>query len=322
VKYLPLIQMNEFLKSVSSDPKTPAVVESHALLHEMIRSFTTLARTLNLSHAVKELGSTRQTVRRHIAQLEEAKGVALFTIEDRQYRLTEAGRRALPEARDILIRGRSWLLGHVSHLDGMQRVMADLPEGRSFWLQQRPIGNIWLTDRPLLRECFRAWALAGGQLENQFMEHVRPYFMVYRKTPIGWVCVEIGDNSSYVSWFGWTNARSSIGRSIEGLPGGEHFAHLMVEPFEDAAIHQNSRLDHIHMQLQRESEGEFVPLSYQRLLLAGRFPDNSFALISILDRCHEIEIEDLDIEQCRKMPLDLVMPAQPKELKFEQIVSE
>ena len=41
------------------------------LLFEMLRSFTTLARTLNLSHAVEELNSTRQTIRRHISQLED-----------------------------------------------------------------------------------------------------------------------------------------------------------------------------------------------------------------------------------------------------------
>ena len=62
------------------------------LLFEMIRSFTTLAKTLNLSHAVSELNSTRQTVRRHIAQLEAVKGETLFTLESRQYHLTEAGR--------------------------------------------------------------------------------------------------------------------------------------------------------------------------------------------------------------------------------------
>ena len=35
------------------------VQPSHAILFELLRSFTTIARTLNLSHAVKELRSTR-----------------------------------------------------------------------------------------------------------------------------------------------------------------------------------------------------------------------------------------------------------------------
>ena len=181
--------MGEIIDTSFPADKRPAQNESHALLHEMLRSFTTLAETLNLSRAVRELGSTRQTVRRHIAQLEEAKGVKLFRLEDRQYHLTEEGERALPEALDLLMRGRSWLMGHVSHYDGMLRVYATLPEDRSFWLQQRPMGELWSSKRPLLRECFRAWALSGGELESDLMSHVRPYFMVYRDSPNGWICV-------------------------------------------------------------------------------------------------------------------------------------
>ena len=55
-----------------------------ALLYEMMRSFVALARTLNLSQAVEALGSTRQTVRRHIAQLEQAMGLSLFEVEQRR----------------------------------------------------------------------------------------------------------------------------------------------------------------------------------------------------------------------------------------------
>lgn len=288
------------------------------LLFEMIRSFTVLARTLNLSHAVEKLGSTRQTVRRHISQLEEAKGEQLFTVFERQYRLTEAGQRALPEALDLLARGRSWLNGHVSHVSGLQHVQADLPEGRTFWLQQRPLGDIWKSERPLLREAFRAWSMAAGDLEAEPMSHVRPYFMVYRDSPNGWICTEIGDDSSYVSWSGWAAARSSIGRNMNVLPGGDEFAHLMEEPFEDVAIHEHARLDHVFTQLQRELSGSYLPICYRRLLLGGRFPDGSFALISVVDRHHGIEIVGLDPEMVNEMPLDMVMPAQPLALKFEQ----
>ena len=314
--------MDAYEQDAEPAPIAQKLPESHGLLYEMIRSFTTLARTLNLSHAVKELGSTRQTVRRHIAQLEQARGVELFTVIDRQYRLTDAGRRALPEAQDILLRGRSWLMGHVSHKEGMQCVHADLPEGRSFWLQQQPMGELWRSDRPLLRECFRAWSMAGGALESEAMAHVRPYFMVYRDSPNGWICVEIGDDSSYVSWFGCANARSSIGRNLYGLPGGDEFAHLMIEPFDDASVHQNTRLDHISLQLQREQNGPYIPLSYRRLLLSGRFPDGTFALISVLDRCYDISIDGLSAEEVRKMPADLVMDSHPVDLMYEQPTRE
>lgn len=287
------------------------------LLFEMIRSFTTLAETLNLSHAVAQLNSTRQTVRRHIAQLEEAKGEALFTLESRQYHLTEAGRKALPEALDLLARGRSWLMGQISHRNGLEQVYADLPEGRSLWMQQRPMSDLWSLERPLLKAAFRAWAMSDGQLEADVLSEVRPYFMVYRDSPNGWICIEIGDESSYVTWSGWASARSSLGRNMNVLPGGECFAHLMISPFEDAATHQNTRLDHIHTQLQREPDGPYLPIFYQRLLLPGRFPDGTFALISVVDRHHDVEIDGIDEADKPRMPDDVVMKLATTFSKFD-----
>ena len=61
----------------------------NTVLFEALRSFSTLASTLNLSRAVDALGTTRQTVRRHISLLEEARGEELFALIDRQYVLTK-----------------------------------------------------------------------------------------------------------------------------------------------------------------------------------------------------------------------------------------
>ena len=97
-----------------------AVNRHPALLYEMIRSYTTLARTLNLSHAVDELGITRQTLRRHIAQLEQVRNESLFSVKDRRYELTPAGEAALPTAHDLLARIETWSMGQASQIDGLQ----------------------------------------------------------------------------------------------------------------------------------------------------------------------------------------------------------
>ncbi|MEX0367123.1 MAG: LysR family transcriptional regulator [Ruegeria sp.] len=283
-----------------------------SLLFEKLRSFVSLARTLNLSRTVKELGSTRQTVRRHISQLEEMKGKTLFQLTGRQYQLTQAGQDALPEAADLLARGRSWLIGQVSHRNQLQYVKVNLPEDRIFVMQQRPLGEIWTSQRPLLRTAFQAWSQARGELEAPEIKQVRPYFMVYRQTHVGWLCVEIGDDSSYVSWSGWATARSSIGHHLTVLPGGDDIAHIMAGPFDDTAIQQHARLDHIYTQLAREPGGPYFFICYQRLLLGGRFPDGSLALISIVDRHHDIEIDGLTPDDMRKMPDECVMPAEIK----------
>lgn len=318
VIYLPSPEMNGPMPTDESEIEAVKPTESHALLHEMIRSFTTLARTLNLTHAVQELGSTRQTLRRHIALLEHAKGVALFTVKDRQYHLTEAGERALPEAEDILARGNSWLNRDVGHVEGLQHISKTLPDGWYFHQRQHSVGEIWASPRPLMRETIKAWAMANGELEHEAMQHVRPYFMVFRDSPAGWLSVEVGDDSAFVSWFGWSSARSSIGRDVGQMPGGDDFARLLSAPFEEVHHTRGFRLDHVCTLLPRVTDGPLVPLSYQRLMIGGSFPDGTFALISVVERCYDISIEGVSDEQIRRMPEEMLTPAMPATLKYEQ----
>ena len=58
----------------------------------MLQSFTALGQTLNLSKAVEQIGVTRQTIRRHVNDLEQLKNEKLFELHDRKYTLTAAGK--------------------------------------------------------------------------------------------------------------------------------------------------------------------------------------------------------------------------------------
>lgn len=283
------------------------VGQSHSILYELIRSFTTLARTLNLSHAVRELGSTRQTVRRHIAQLEELRGEPLFDMVDRQYRLTEAGRQALPEAQDLLARGTAWACGHASHSNGLFTVNFRDTQGMEYHLQQHPISTVWTGGSDLLRTALRCWAMAGGEIECDAMADIRPYLLVYRRHGDSWLCCEIGENSAFASWFGWVKARSSIGAMVESLPGGGMIAALMDAPLANIWRTHGLRVDHVFTRLAREPGGPRIPMSFQRLTMGGRFPDGSFALITVVERRKDIDIPHLDPALARSMPDDFVM---------------
>ncbi|MGB7244913.1 MAG: LysR family transcriptional regulator [Sulfitobacter sp.] len=284
----------------------------------MIRSFTALASTLNLSHAVRELGSTRQTVRRHIANLEEAKGTALFTVEDRQYRLTEAGEQALPEAQDILARANIWLRGLSSHVGGLQTLKHTELDDWSFYQQQHSLSTIWTSESPLMRETFRAWAMSGGDIESEELAHVRPFLVVYRQSAVGWLCVEFGEKSFYVNWFGLAKARSSIGKPIGSMPGGEDFARMLNQPFHEVMVTQGARVDHVHTQVPRADTGDLEPVNYQRLLLGGRFPDGSPALFTIVEPTEEVDIHGL--EQTVAVPLreEVKVKFDPSTAKYER----
>lgn len=310
--------MNRIVDPSETTQAVKKTAESHGLLHEMIRSFTTLAKTLNLSHAVKELGSTRQTVRRHITQLEEAKGVALFSVEDRQYRLTEEGERALPEALDILARGNAWLNRNTRHVDGLQLFSTTLPNGWCFWQQQHSLSRIWNSPSCLMRETLRSWSMSGGDIESPLMEHVRPYLIVYRHTIAGWICVEFGEESFFVKWFGWAKARSSVGRSLGRMPGGDDFARMLDQPFHEVQTTQSVRLDHVFTLVPRESDGTLQPVNYQRLMLGGRFPDGSLALYALVEPSADVEIFGLDQGKIVQPSAEIMVNFDPVNAKYER----
>jgi len=294
-----------------------ARTQSQAILFELLRSYTTLARTLNLSKAVRELGSTRQTVRRHIQLLEERKGEALFCLEDRQYHLTEAGKRSLREAEDLLARSEAWLNSCSDHVNGLFHLVFDDDDAElPYFLQQHPLSRLWVDSTPLLQEAFQSWARSKGELESPEFEKIRPYVMVFRRLEEDWICVEIGNKSSYATWYGWRRERSSVGRGVADLPGGTNFANLLAQPFQDVRAQGGVRLDHIHTHLCDETGENMVPISYQRLLMAFRFPDGSFALAALIDRTHDIAIAGLDSETAKTMPEKFIMNIAESALKI------
>ena len=312
--------MNQSLAVENATSALPTDVPP-ALLFEMIRSFVTLASTLNLSHAVAELGSTRQTVRRHISQLEESMGAPLFNIEDRRYQLSPLGESVLPNAKDILARGSLWLRGQSRSVGQLQRLQANVGEW-DFYQQQQPLGKIWDDPSVLLRETFRAWSMAGGEIESPALAHVRPYMIVYRQSDIGWICVEFGPKSVYVKWFGQDYARSSIGRPISQMPAGEEFSSLIYKAFDEVQAAQMARLDHVFTRMPRSDGDGLAPVAYQRLIVSGFFPDRSPAVMSLVLPVDTVNITGLDPMETNR--LDPVEPFEftSKDAIFERMLAD
>jgi hypothetical protein len=192
----------------------------------MLRAFVCLSRHLNLSKACDELGATRQTVRRHITELEAIKGDKLFEVEERRYRLTPFGRGSLAGARSILQQidawsGQSALTRQLS--GGLESSRYTDADGRAFYSQQHPVSKIALNGLPLVRKALVAWGNAETQIEHEAMEIIRPYAVLYRKGPAGWVFVDVGPESAYARWFGWAWSKSAIGKLMNEDNVGDEF---------------------------------------------------------------------------------------------------
>tara|TARA_R110002012_G_scaffold310109_1_gene517617 strand:- start:148 stop:1011 length:864 start_codon:yes stop_codon:yes gene_type:complete len=268
-------------------------IANHSLLFEMLRSFVMLADTLNVSRAVSELGVTRQTLRRHIEILEATRGHPLFTVEDRQYQLTQQGEEAVHEARSLLERGRAWLEAEAGHQSGLFRFSLARDDGYFYHLHQHPISRVWTNEGPILQNAIKAWAQSSGEIEHAAFQDVRPHALVFRHLDGQWICAEVGENSDFARWYGWSWARSSVGRKIDGLPGAGRFNFSAAQSYDELLATQGLRLDHIATLMPHGPEDTLRPICFARLLLGCRFPDGSFAMVSMVDRTSQIEIPGL-----------------------------
>lgn len=281
-------------------PQTPAP----ALLFEMARSFVALAETLNLTHAVEQLKSTRQTLRRHIANLEESIGAPLFVVEDRRYHLTETGRKALLPAQSILAQGETWHRGDFFALEGLNQLSYVEPTGFFYHQLQQPLRVVWQGNSELLKATLKAWTLSSGNLEDESMQKVRPYMLVYRETEMGWMCVEVGERSFYSNWWGWAKARSSVAKTLEKFNGGPEVANLMEVPYQEVKASHGVRLDQVVTKAPRGDAGAIETIAFQRLLLGGYLPDGSFALLVVVDRPDSLSISGVDPDILDEVPAD------------------
>jgi hypothetical protein len=222
----------------------------------------------------------------------------------------------LPDAKDIIARGTTWLRGQSSSIGYLQHLKATVGDW-DFYQEQQPLGRIWSDPSLLSRETFRAWAMSGGEIENPIFAHVRPYLIIYRQTGSEWICVEFGQKSVYVNWFGQDYARSSIGRPLSKMPAGEEFSHLLYQSFAEVQASQTVRLDHVYTRMPLNDGGGMPPVCYQRLILSGFFPDGSPAVMSLVLPVESVSISDLKPEQL--IGLHPVEPLcfTPADAKFE-----
>ncbi len=288
-------------------PISSNAIKRYALLFEMLRSFATLSETLNLSRAVTKLGSTRQTIRRHIALLEELKGGALFTNNERQYALTPLGRSVLPEALDLLSQAEAWVKGESRLVDGLPVLSSVQDDGWFFHQQQHPLLKLHSSESPMLRDLLIAWVQAGGRVEDPALTEMRTYAMVFRRSGEQWIFTEVGENSGFAKWFGWKYARSVIGRVMAQLPRGASMERLMHSVYHEVEDSGGARYDHIFTVFPHGADQILRPLGYERLLLAVQFPDESYAIMSAARPSYDLEIQGVDLGALRQMPEELLM---------------
>ncbi|MGO1120664.1 LysR family transcriptional regulator [Rhodovibrionaceae bacterium A322] len=291
-----------------------SVTRPPAAINEMLRSFTTLAVTLNLSQTAESLGITRHTVTRHLKALEALKGGKLLVLRRRRYVLTDLGASLLEGALRVVKDTDDWLQGAnvLTKADnGLSHIAVKSDDQFNSMSQQHPLNRLWVDSPPLLARGFEQWVAAKTKLETPEMALLRPYLVLYRRFQNSWLCIETGEKSSYASWFGWNWAKSSMGCAVQDMPSGASFSNLLLEAFLDIYESCGARLDHVHTCFPREKDGPQEPVNFQRLLLGCTLPDNSLVLAVLVARTYQIDITGVSDQQIKLMPADLQMEFDP-----------
>ena len=279
----------------------------------MLRAFVSLGRTLNLSQTCLELGATRQTVRRHIRDLEQIKGEALFDLVERQYRLTPFGRSSIVEAKFLLLKLETW--AGLSNLkrdssSGLEKLQYTDSIGRVYRSEQHSVSKIGMNGLPIIRKTFVAWGNAEAQFESDAMEKIWPYALLFRKGPSGWVFVRVGRESAYARWFGWEWSTSAIGKLISDDNIADEYNEFSLGAYARIYDEGGVRLDHVFAYLEKDG-GDPKPVTFQRLLLGGVFPDGTSGLIVLSALTEQIDIQSLDAADRPKLDRDLIMDNPP-----------
>ncbi|MEM9970542.1 MAG: LysR family transcriptional regulator [Pseudomonadota bacterium] len=275
----------------------------------MLRAFVCMSNHLQLSKTCEELGATRQTVRRHINDLERIKGGKLFEVVDRQYRLTEFGESCVDAAKALLIQFDAF-----SGQSPLSRTSSDSLEisryvdvdGREFFSQQHSVSKIAMEGLPLAREALAAWGDAETRIEHPSMQAIRAYTVLYRKGPHGWVFVDVGHESAYAKWFGWAWSRSAIGKLLNEDNVGDEFNEFIAGAYSRIYDEGGVRLDHVYAFLPKDG-GEPLPVTFQRLLLGCVFPDGTPGLTVLALITNNVEIDAIKDRGPLDLPSEVVM---------------
>ncbi len=275
----------------------------------MLRAFVCMSKTLNLSKTCEELNATRQTVRRHITDLELIRGAKLFEVVDRQYHLTTEGAASIDEAKALLLQLDSWAGQSAlkrNSSKGLQKAQYTDDDGLMFYSQQHSVSQIALNGLPLMRKAFVAWGNAQTLIEHQEMQAIRPYTVLYRMSPAGWVFVDVGSESAYAKWFGWTWSKSAIGKLLNEDDVGDEFNEFIAGAYSRIYEEGGVRLDHLYAYLPKDG-GESLPVTFQRMLMGCVFPDGTPGLSVLAIITPQVDIDAVKDLEKPDLPAHLLM---------------
>jgi len=264
-------------------------------------SFKRLAEMGSINRAAKALDVSRHTLRRHIQVLRRHTDDPLFELSGGVQQLTNGG-RSLNERIDPLFRTVSQLLNEAASSENQDISTDDL----KYFSQRHSLLDID-ANVPIISKAYKSWMSSEGRLNEEPLSLMRPWILTYRETKQGWICIHVGENSSYATWMGPDWAASAIGRSSDADEIGEKFSRTASEGYYNVMLWGSPLLEHVTTKIARNDTGKLEWVSYQRLLLPCILPEGDRVLASVAARTNNVLIKSQRGKKRIKMPADLLM---------------
>lgn len=225
------------------------------LLFGYVRSFVKLAYLGDVQKVASSLGNTRQSVKRHILELENLLNAQLFEHVGTVSTLTSIGALWLPKAQEFFEVASAFL----------SRRGASRAEYQSSQVPLRMLLND-PSNSELLRQFARAW-LAGDQTLS--CSKLAPFIedcVIYERQNGRWVSKKIGNKSAYYKWFGNEIALRSEGRLLEDMETGSDLEAEVAFLLDGIYVRGGLHFSEVACNLFAPGKYGRQPLLYQRLL--------------------------------------------------------
>ncbi|MEL6505154.1 MAG: LysR family transcriptional regulator [Pseudomonadota bacterium] len=262
---------------------------------ERIRSLLAFSQTPNFTQAANSRNVSRPTLRRHLAELEDACGATLLErLDHTTYQLTDQGMALATSGKSWLKTGQQIVSGNFDPEELAHNIKLTLPDG---WVrvQRHPISAIWAHNADLMDRGMKAWMESRGRIDAPAFEKLRPFLIVFRQRRGEWLLIEIGEESSLAKWLGPIRAKSEIGNPLSLSSISTESDDALVAAFDTVNRSGDLWYDHISGSFPSAKDGTRRHVNYRRLVMPCSFPDGSFAIGSLVERCDALVIDGFEV---------------------------
>lgn len=226
------------------------------LLFGYVRSFVRLAYLGDVSIAARELETTRQTIGRHIMELENLLECTLFEAVGANSRMTEWGVLWLPRAEEIF--------------DTCSALFSKKDKRNTEYRSTQLPLRMLLRDSSISKRLSAfagAWMLGDKSLSCERMAQFHDHWITYERKKGTWCARSVGANSALSQFYGQDLATNSAGATIQQMISGtelrDEISFLLDSIYTRGGIH----FSEVACRLIKPGTTEPITVLYQRVLV-------------------------------------------------------